>query len=179
MKKLLASFFVLASCLVCGNQLDQNSMNTATADSMDVKQDYFYLGFNLALPYSYPQLGYRYQYNHVGVDVNVGATGVVEDYYAAAVGLSLLVFPKPDLMSQFYLGLELAAGAAGVNTSKWRNSFILYPTVFIGKDYTFAKGQKIFGEITFVPGAYSSNSSFGSDNWKWFCTPGFRFGYGF
>lgn len=179
MKKILATFLILFSSLVYSNDLEQNKVVITTSQAVDlkvdVKNDYFYFGYNASPFISLPEVGYRYQDNQLGFDVNFGATGKNKEFVVANLGASLLVFPCPDLTSQFFLGFEIAGGLEARKAAKWENYFTLYPTVFVGKDYTFSNGHKIFAQITFIPGVYKFNSS----NWNWLATPGFKFGYGF
>lgn len=177
MRKIFAILFVLSSALAIGQEL--NLDENTSVESHSVKNDYFYFAFNFSL-IDRPEVGYRYQSNHIGVDVNFGASGQVDKFFFANLGTSLLVFPQPDAVSQFYLGIELA-GSVLVSEryyySRWRTSFLLTPSLFIGKDYTFSKGQKIFAEISFIPGFYRSSPS--PSGWEWLASPGFKIGYGF
>jgi len=103
--------------------------------------------------------------------------------YYATLSTSLLVFPKPNVSSQLFLGFQISGSLKHAKTkytffdsslSIDETSFLLHPTVFIGKDYTLPKKQKIFFQISFVPGVYESDWG-----WDWLTSFGFKIGYGF
>ena len=179
-------------------------MENAKAERVNIINSSFYLALNLSpineYPDFYPELGYRYQKKHLGLDVSLGINGKAHDFFMTNLALNLLIYPNPNSSSQFYLGLGANGGFS--STKHWyrrpktysfygyyeyyyytynklcsyrHNSFLLYPTFFIGKDFSFPKGQKIFGEILFIPRVFSTNRS----EWDWLTSLGFKIGYGF
>ncbi|MCB1082251.1 MAG: hypothetical protein KDK63_03805 [Chlamydiia bacterium] len=201
MKKILFLPLIFVATLLFGNNLDQKDRQ----DVQSVNNQYFYLALN-ATPmkeyptYYFPEVGYRFQRNKLGFDVNLGVNGRTHDYFIANLALNFLVFPKPNLASQFYLGLGVNSGFSStiqtgyftftrnnyvgsytitetrkVPYSYRYNTFLFYPAIFIGKDFSVSNGKKLFGEILFIPVSFEKKPV----NWDWETTLAFRVGYGF
>ncbi|NGX50469.1 MAG: hypothetical protein K1060chlam2_00315 [Chlamydiae bacterium] len=97
-------------------------------------------------------LGTRIQHNHNGFDVGIGVTPlilIIEGHLYA----NYLLFPKPNLDSQYYFGIGAKVGV-GALTYKW-NKHLGYvtPQILIGKEYLMEKNEKRFIQAS-LGGAY-------------------------
>ncbi|MCP5505684.1 MAG: hypothetical protein H7A38_02240 [Chlamydiales bacterium] len=196
MRKFIPLLFVFISSISFGH--DMNQTERGIAEQQSIHDSYFYLGVNLSpvIQTFYPECGYRFQRDYLGYSVSFGANGKTHDYFFADLGINMLVFPKPNASSQFYLGLGLNQGYHtkkytysiprtvylsyySYTYNKWyshrTHTVLLYPTLFVGKDFSLSNGHKIFAEVTFIPGLYETRYR----DWDWLTSAGFRLGYGF
>lgn len=199
MKKLLPIFVILSSMLFADQKTYPNEpAQSMRYSSLEVENKYFYMGFENITP----KIGYRYQKNEGGLDLNFGVNGLSHSYFVANLEANVIFFPKPNLASQLFLGIGASKAFVREKCSysypktyrsydyknhksyeytidkvytKWENYFTFNPKIFIGKDYSFPGGNKIFFQISFVPGYYSSNT----EEWEWTNSLSFKIGYGF
>jgi len=119
--------------------------------SEEVTNKYNYTGIGAGLPtFLALKFGHREQYGHNGFEYGIGMTPliVVTEFHAFA---SYLYYPKPNLISQSYVGLGVKAGGM---MKKHHGKFgYIAPGVIVGKEYvTSSKGRR-FLQVALGTGA--------------------------
>jgi hypothetical protein len=86
-------------------------------------------------------LGYRYQKNHIGVDISLDASTI---YLLTSIKItpSTLFYLSPDKNEQLYLGIGPNLGILIPKNNKWLGTcFYFSPTLILGRNYQ-KKGKK-------------------------------------
>ena len=146
---------------------------SAFAENDTVKNSNVYLGYETALDSHQPQIGYRYQNGHLGIDASLGGNYFQDLGGNVTVGTDLLYFINPNTQSQVYLGV--GANNSYVNVNKGKDSYQLAPKAILGVDYSIFENQKIFAQTSYNAGRLKVNSD--SNDWAWKNTLGFKLGY--
>jgi hypothetical protein len=97
-------------------------------------------------------MGYRYQHNHHGLDMNVRAITAMGLYDATVAQANLLYdyYFKPSLKSQFYLGAGVGCAylfGDAISHHHWndyRHRLLLSPEIVLGKNYVNEAGDERF-----------------------------------
>ena len=157
MKKLLVAIFCFTQLITYTAKASQGSLDTISQDP--VRESFLYgaVGAYNALWVPVPScgLGYRYQYNYVGLDLSIDGDPLI---FANILRLSsaILFYPKPDSSSEYYAGFScggLLINAIGLPTcstakfSSYINNFFFLPELVAGYQYKKSSGKNRFIEF--------------------------------
>lgn len=129
----------------------QDSRHSQANDN--VIESFFYGGVGaynaILLPLPSFGLGYRFQYNHVGLDLSVDGTSLLICNFLR-LSPAILFYPKPDNASQMYTGFAcgcLYINHADVYRGGWNNNFFCLPELVVGYQYKRNSGKNNFIEL--------------------------------
>lgn len=146
MKKSLLILFSLAHLITYPSQEIQNS-------SANVVESFFYGSVGAYNAYILPLpscgLGYRFQYNHIGLDFSIDATPLLL-CNILRISPAILFYPRPDSFSQMYAGVAcgcLFFNFADVYREGWNNYAFCLPELVVGYQYQRSSGKNNFIEF--------------------------------
>lgn len=141
----------------------------------EVEKTDFYFGYDFKGPF-HPEIGYRVQKDQLGWGLELGLNARSHCYFYTKLGANFYFFPSPDLGAQFFVGANLSGDFVNYSPCNGNKYFTLKPSLFVGRDFFFCHGNRIFAQVGYFPGFQSYLDSKG---WEWTHTLGFKLGYGF
>ena len=143
MKKLKQ--IILISSLLMGTSIfgSEQNRDIIKEQKINIEKKMSYI----RLDYGYPSLftlnfGKRVQVNRHGLDISAGTT-FFPGLYRIQNHIDYIFFPKPNLESQYYLGIGLQSILILSHAYAFRHQ----PEIMIGKEYIKKNGKKRFLEI--------------------------------
>ena len=138
MKKIVLILFLCASVSLFADEQPEVTR---------VDQSYGYYAFGVGFPLIFSiDVGKRVQHNHVGWEAGIGVVPfiIINEVH---VYFSNLYYPRPNLKSQYYLGISAEFGHIFDVFYNPGSAPLFTPKLLLGKEFTTKKNKKRFIQI--------------------------------